>query len=63
MSPAHARDPHAELDALVREAMGLTSALETAPSEPVQKPLGGKVVNFTERMSKAVLQGFSRSRR
>ena len=73
MSHAHARDPYDELDALVREAMGLTPALERALDEPVQEPQGAtrpdpfagygdKVVCFTERLSEAVLQGFNRRR-
>ena len=71
MSNAHAHDPYDELDALVREAMGLSP--EGALDQPAHEPLhvarpdpfagySGKVVSLTERMSKAVLQGFSRRR-
>jgi hypothetical protein len=71
MTTAHAHDPYAELDALVREAMGLTP--ERALEDPAHEPLaaarpepfaeyGGKVVSLSERISEAVLQGFSRKR-
>ena len=63
----------ASVNSALQRARASLDATELTPSEPVQKPLGptqsdpfadcgGKVVNFTERMSKAVLQGFSRSR-
>ena len=71
MSNSHAHDPYDELDALVREAMGLPC--EGSPDEPAREPLlaarpdpfadyGGKVVSLGARMSQAALQGFSQRR-
>jgi hypothetical protein len=71
MSQPHARDPFDELDALMREAMDLTSSPGSALGEPAQVPLraawpdpfadqGGKVVSFTARMSEAALRAFGR---
>ena len=69
MSNAHARDPYDELDALVREAMGLDA--EGAPDEPAHvlsattqpdpfAKYDGKVVSLLGRLSDAALLGFSR---
>ncbi|EYD75871.1 hypothetical protein Rumeso_02653 [Rubellimicrobium mesophilum DSM 19309] len=71
MSLVHAHDPHDELDALMREAMGLApeQALSQVSPEPLRATCpdpfadyGGKVVSFTKRLPEAVLQGFSRQR-